>query len=613
VGRQGGFSQNLLQSAVVRVLLAGMPKGFLQNSTGLPPGIWLPVFFAAFVVWPLAAAEVRSVVRLSSNLGEFDVGLYDSRTPKTVANFLGYVDRGDYSNTILHRSVPGFIVQGGGFSLNENFVDDVPQRAPVANEPGISNLRGTVAMAKLGGNPNSATNQWFINLGNNSANLDKQNGGFTVFGRVLGNGMSVADAIAALKIYNASGALGGAFGEMPLLNPELSPQNIVRIQSAGRLAAGTAGREFDFSRGLQGFTAGFADLPAGYSNALYELESRVQSRPAATGNGSALFIAGSNRSDDLWMFWRTRLRGLGPQTLYRVTMDVQLISDVDAGQVGIGGAPGESVFVKLGASTAEPKVVTDSEGWLRLNLDKGNQSTGGANAVVAGNVAKAEGAPAGYAVLDRSSRGQSLSAATDASGGMWIFFGTDSGFEGRTSLFYTRCAVVLEPIGRLQTISFTLPAQATFGAAPPALKATSTSRLPVSFSSNNTAVARITGGRLEISGAGSALITATQSGNTQWLAAPPVSRLLTVSKGNQKISFAALPNRKFAAGATFPLAASAGSKLPVQFQSSDPGVVSVEGQTATIQGRGTVTITASQGGDSNWNPAGDLGRTFRVQ
>lgn len=589
-----------------------MSKKFVRFARGIPSAIWFPVVFAAFFVWPLAGAEVRSVVRVSSNLGEFDVGLHDSRTPKTVANFLAYVSRGDYSNTIIHRSVPGFIIQGGGFSLNGTMIDDIPQRPPVVNEPGISNLRGTVAMAKLGGNPNSATNQWFINLANNSQNLDKQNGGFTVFGRVLGNGMSVADAISKLKRYNVQD-LGSAFGEMPLINPELTAPNIVTIQSVSRLAAGTAVREFDFAKGLQGFTSGFADLPAVHSKPLYELESRLQNRPAATGNGSALFIAGSNRSDDLWMFWRTRLRGLSPQTLYRVTMDLQLISDVDAGQVGIGGAPGESVFVKLGASTAEPKVVTDSEGWLRLNLDKGNQSTGGANALVAGNVAKAEGAPAGYAVLDRSSRGQSLSAATDASGGMWIFFGTDSGFEGRTSLFYTRCAVVLEPIGRLQTISFTPPAQATFGAAPPVLKATSTSRLPVSFSSNNTAVARITGGRLEITGVGSASITATQSGNPQWLAAPPVSRLLTVLKGNQKISFPALPNRKFAAGATFALAASADSKLPVQIQSSDPGVVSVDGQTATIQGRGTVTITASQGGDSNWNPAADVGRTFRVQ
>ena len=139
-------------------------------------------------------------------------------TRETVANFLGYVDRGDYTNTIIHRSVSGFVVQGGGFKAPTAASNQpggsataIPAKPPVVNEPGNTNVRGTIAMAKIDGNPNSATNQWFFNLANNSA-LDSQNGGFTVFGRVVGNGMTAIDAIAALPKFN----LGGALNELPL-------------------------------------------------------------------------------------------------------------------------------------------------------------------------------------------------------------------------------------------------------------------------------------------------------------------------------------------------------------------------------------------------------------
>jgi peptidyl-prolyl cis-trans isomerase A (cyclophilin A) len=143
-------------------------------------------------------------------------------TPATVANFLSYVDGGHYQNTFIHRSVPGFVVQGGGFTVAGSPVSigNVTQFAPVVNEPkpagsgAANNVRGTIAMAKLGSDPNSATNQWFFNLADNSANLDAQNGGFTVFGRVLGSGMAAVDEMAKVPRFGYA----SPFDTVPLRN-----------------------------------------------------------------------------------------------------------------------------------------------------------------------------------------------------------------------------------------------------------------------------------------------------------------------------------------------------------------------------------------------------------
>ncbi|MDE2389068.1 MAG: peptidylprolyl isomerase, partial [Betaproteobacteria bacterium] len=133
-------------------------------------------------------------------------------------NFLQYIHSDAYTNGIFHRSVPGFVIQGGGFKIADGAsgksLAAVNTFAPIVNEFRISNTRGTVAMAKLGGNPNSATSQWFVNLADNSANLDNQNGGFTVFGRVIFDGMSVFDAIAKLPIRKLN--LLGITSDVPL-------------------------------------------------------------------------------------------------------------------------------------------------------------------------------------------------------------------------------------------------------------------------------------------------------------------------------------------------------------------------------------------------------------
>jgi len=164
------------------------------------------------IISPLAKA---TVVEFQTVVGNFEVNLYDNATPETVANFLNYVNNGRYTGTVMHRSAPGFVVQGGGFTFDQALpFGNVAAFPAVVNEPEFANIRGTIAMAKIGGNPNSATSQWFFNLADNTANLDGQNGGFTVFGEVVGSGMDIVDQIAALPVYD----FGGAFTELPLRN-----------------------------------------------------------------------------------------------------------------------------------------------------------------------------------------------------------------------------------------------------------------------------------------------------------------------------------------------------------------------------------------------------------
>jgi len=171
-------------------------------------------FLAALAASVFSSTVSATDVILQTPLGEVEIELFDEETPATVANFLKYMADGDYEHSFIHRNVRGFVVQGGGFRYIDNVATAIPTDPPVVNEPGISNTRGTIAMAKQPNNPNSATSQWFINVGNNASQLDGQNGGFTVFGQVRGDGMEVIDAINNLQTWNA----GAPFSELPLID-----------------------------------------------------------------------------------------------------------------------------------------------------------------------------------------------------------------------------------------------------------------------------------------------------------------------------------------------------------------------------------------------------------
>jgi cyclophilin family peptidyl-prolyl cis-trans isomerase len=155
---------------------------------------------------PAAAPRVE----LTTSKGKFVIELNAAKAPITVKNFLTYVNEGFYSDTIFHRVIPGFMVQGGGMTAD---MRPKPNHAPIAIESsnGLKNMRGTLAMARTN-DPNSATSQFFINTVDNDFLNYKSpsNPGYAVFGKVV-EGMDVVDAIEKVKTKNV-----GGHGDVPV-------------------------------------------------------------------------------------------------------------------------------------------------------------------------------------------------------------------------------------------------------------------------------------------------------------------------------------------------------------------------------------------------------------
>jgi peptidyl-prolyl cis-trans isomerase A (cyclophilin A) len=164
---------------------------------------WLLPFISGLL---LSCATVGAAwaqkVRLDTSMGEIVIELDAAKAPKSVANFLDYVKAGHYDGTVFHRVIPDFMIQGGGMNAD---LQEKPTRAPIPLESknGLTNLRGSVAMARTS-NPDSATAQFFINVKDN-AFLDSANTrdgtGYAVFGKVV-SGMDVVDRIRAVPTGN---------------------------------------------------------------------------------------------------------------------------------------------------------------------------------------------------------------------------------------------------------------------------------------------------------------------------------------------------------------------------------------------------------------------------
>lgn len=182
---------------------------------------------AAFCLAALApmsfAATAATQVQVDTNMGSFVLELNDKAAPKTVANFLTYVKSGFYKNTLFHRVIPNFMIQGGGFVSG---MDEKDTRAPIPIESrnGLSNARGTIAMARTN-DPNSATSQFFINVKDNhflNASASRDGYGYTVFGKVIA-GMNTVDAIARVKTHSV-----GYFDDVPIRDVVIKKMTIVK-------------------------------------------------------------------------------------------------------------------------------------------------------------------------------------------------------------------------------------------------------------------------------------------------------------------------------------------------------------------------------------------------
>ena len=209
---------------------------------------------------------------------------------------------------------------------------------------------------------------------------------------------------------------------------------------------------FSFANGSDGFTADFADYSPGMEvgDTGIRFASEFRRLPPPLDNRFGLLLGGDNRSDDLFMYIYRPVTGLVPGQRYRVRVDITFATNVPSGCFGIGGAPGESVYVKAGAAAAQPSKVTVS-GNIRSSVNKGNQSQSGREMIAIGDFSGGGGT-----CIAGQYRSKSLSTANpevtpaplpspppdallinaDAQGRLWIVIGTDSGFEGRTEIYY---------------------------------------------------------------------------------------------------------------------------------------------------------------------------------
>ncbi|MBD8524966.1 hypothetical protein [Pseudomarimonas arenosa] len=234
---------------------------------------------------------------------------------------------------------------------------------------------------------------------------------------------------------------------------EFVVQRLTRVagERCNRAATFAEVRQFSFEHGANGFTPLFADLPT-EGHDIYELDFAYEALPAPLAGRRGLRLTGMNRSDDLAMLITAPLAGLQPGQLYSIELEMEIASDVPRGCFGVGGSPGDSVYMKMGVTPFPPQAVAQDNGtedWLRLNFDFGVQSEGGEQARVVGDLANRQDCSTDtptWQLKRLGNLGRPLTAQADEQGRLWLVAGSDSAFEGLTSYYFSALDVRLRPL-----------------------------------------------------------------------------------------------------------------------------------------------------------------------
>jgi hypothetical protein len=204
---------------------------------------------------------------------------------------------------------------------------------------------------------------------------------------------------------------------------------------------------FDFNTSKHDWTAGFSGYPTGPDDStLYELQFAHTTLP--NSRNKALMLSGNNHNSNLFMYVKRKLTNLDPNTAYTLTFEVEMESDAQKASVGPAGSPGQNVSVKVGASKSEPKSLIDDDYYI-MNIDKGDQSHSGADMIVIGDISIPSDS-SGYVSIKRTNApgtgnnyNTPIVTTTNSNGEIWLIVGTDSGYDGITTVYYTDINVVL--------------------------------------------------------------------------------------------------------------------------------------------------------------------------
>lgn len=239
-----------------------------------------------------------------------------------------------------------------------------------------------------------------------------------------------AAAVSTLAILATLAACGGDNASTP-------PQGALPpVLKAVQISA-------DFNQSIEGWKGDSSDYSAADAPDNVVFEQRALSAPLS---GKGYYVAGHNRSDDLFLYVKKQFGGFAPSASYKVTFTVKFATDVPTGCMGVGGSPGESVWVVGAASDIEPKSVVNN-GRSELNIDRGNQAGGGKAGQVLGTIGNSV-ADCGKPVFESKTlkSKEALTVKADADGKLWLLVGIDSGFEAASHLTFQSVVLDAEPI-----------------------------------------------------------------------------------------------------------------------------------------------------------------------